>query len=229
MLPQIAKSKAQVFVKQHFKSLALLYIIIQFNGLALYIAATFIEVLTENIYVYAFCLFLAACCSFIAACKLTQRVKDRLLCKQAITPGGLCATAMVYALSQLFPLFAQFPYLGGIISATAFIINTILLPFFLFSIFTSAPVFQKSIQLFKKAGLDYFRLLIKFIPLYALSALISRLPAYYLVSILTFNSIYINILTTAVTAITCIVSIIPMYTEINLYTAIFYLFSDATE
>lgn len=234
---KLAALKAKIFVKQNFKKLALLYVKIQLNGLILFAAAATVGMLTGNIHVYRFAMCIAAFCSFIAACKMTERVKNMLFCdfKNKINPAGLCIAGGLYTIAQILTFFNQNQYLTGLIGAIGFLINSVALPFYLYALFTERElktILNQACRQLQENGIDFFKLLIRFIPLYLLSILISRLPAYYLTGLLIYtgyNVFQISIFTAVITAVVTIIGVIPMYTEIKLYTAIFYLFSDVTE
>ena len=97
---------------------------------------------------------------------------------------------------------------------------------------TISNIFKNTGQLIQKKGIDFLKLLLLFVLLYIISAVVTRIPTLYinqwLLSI-EVNLFLNNIITAGVETAASIIGIIPMYTEIKLYTAIFFLFSEKSE
>lgn len=236
---RLASTKAKFFIRKNRKTLFLLYIQCRIVFLILYTIIQMIGMFSENLILYRILYIVYHFIGFLILLKLVERVKNSLFTeyKLKIYMPGVFIISGIYAVTQTLNLFfGQNPYLQGSIQAILFLVNSILLPFYLFILIskqgTISNIFKNTGQLIQKKGIDFLKLLLLFVLLYIISAVVTRIPTLYinqwLLSI-EVNLFLNNIITAGVETAASIIGIIPMYTEIKLYTAIFFLFSEKSE
>lgn len=230
-----ASAKAAAFIRQNYRHLIPMYVLCQ---LFWWILQTLIQAIctaAENGVLSCILPQVGVFVAFLFIYKRIEHYKNKYTpFANSPTPlSTILPAALLYTAANAVALLAiPFPYLYQAAMAITFCINALLVPFFIFVCLTGnrglRQNFQKTGRLLQQYGFDFIKLLLLLVLLYLLSVAIVRLPSQALFEFLLTNGASLFWAETAknAAAILCtIIGIVPMYTDLKLYIAMFFLFS----